>query len=460
MSALGMPIQFLNGTTDDITQQYYDVLSGVDFDGNLDGVEDEDRAIKRHLIKTRNVIAARPHLVRNQNPATAVKMIDYALKYWDTPQRDKAIEILAQKERTLIGLGAISYDFEDGEEIMGLFGFLGSRKKRRQERRKKRREKIRNFGNQLKSGIKRFNPLFVTIRGGILAAFKMNMGQFATKSYPAVMPSGFAPDVVNKSKEAYAKIKKLFVNQLGGKEKNLQKAIKSGYKRKWTKKIPQTEADFKAELDANKEAVKQAEQEDAVSGLGAAVAAGTAAAAATAAPFLVKIAQIFSKGAVVADKAIQAKKQVDEAKKSIQDVRKAFKNPSTEQQSQEQQPQQQVAPPSQSASQEEVKETTETKNINNKPMNDTNPTFKAKLKKYAPVIIGATALGTAVYFFTRKKKTTRRGVSGLDGLDGLDGTRKRRTTARKTTTRKRTTTTARKKLASGRSSNARRVRTR
>lgn len=468
MTLNGMPIQFLNGTdtTDNnIYQQYYDVLSGVDFNNCLDGTDDADNALFKHLTKTRNIIAARPDLVRNQNPETALQMVDYAIKYWHTPQRDKALDILEHQENMLMGLGAIYYDFEEGEALEGFW-------KKVNNARKKVGAKVKNAAKKVGAGVKkaaqktwqavkRFNPLSVTIRAGILAAFTMNMGQFATKSYPAIMP-GFAPDVTAKSKQAYAQIKKIFVDQLGGKESKLQKAIKKGYKRKWTKKIPTTEAEFKAELNANAAEVKQIEKEEGVNGLGAEPVTTTAAAtaAATATPFLVKIGQIITRIFGAADK---VKKGAEKVKTGVQVMDAGFQ--AAEQMKQlinqnQNATQQQPSQPAQQA----IEQTTET-NINEKPkeMNDTNPTLMSRVKKYAPLAIGAIAVGTAVYFITRKKKTTtRRGVSGIDGidgLDGLDGTRRRRTTARKTTTRKRTTT-ARKKLATGRTSNARRVRTR
>jgi len=413
MNLNGMPIQFLNGieTDNSIDQQYQDVLNGTDFDNYLNGLGSADDAMFQHLTKTRNVVAAKPHLVTNQNPSTALQMLDYATKYWHTPHREKALDILEKKEQTLMGLGTISYDFEDGEVLEGFWS------------------KVKKGFKKVGHAIKRFNPLSVAARAGFLTAFRLNMGQFATKSYPAIT-SGFPPDVTAKSKEAYDKIKKLFVDKLGGKEKNLQKAIRSGYKRKWTKKIPQTEADFSAELNANESEIKKIEKEDGVSGLGVepVTAAAAGASTAAAAPFLAKVAKIFSKGVT---KAVAIKQNVETIKKGVDDLKTTFKNTPTE---------------------------TEETNITNKPMNDTNPTFMSKVKRYAPLAIGAIALGVGVYFFTRKKKeaTTRRGVSGINGIDGLEGVRKQRTTKRK-----RTTTTARKpKLTSGRESNARRVRTR
>ncbi len=70
-----------------------------------------------------------------QNPDQFISMIDQAIKFWNTPQRDKVLEKLAMIEDKLTANGLIKYDSDaiDGlselddydEEIDGLEGLRG-----------------------------------------------------------------------------------------------------------------------------------------------------------------------------------------------------------------------------------------------------------------------------------------------------------------------------------------------
>jgi hypothetical protein len=61
-----------------------------------------------YLINSRNAIASNPNAYQHiAEPETLIAMYDYAIKYWNTPDRGKAIEILAQQEEKLIAAGLI-----------------------------------------------------------------------------------------------------------------------------------------------------------------------------------------------------------------------------------------------------------------------------------------------------------------------------------------------------------------
>lgn len=471
----GMPIQFLNGieggtqgTIEDIDLQYQDVLSGVDLLNGIEGIEGfgnpymqplskanyasagtkspismsaskgmvNDTAMFDYLVKTRNVIAAKPYLVKNQDPKTAVKMLDYAIQYWHTPQKDIALDILEKEEQKLMGLGAIQYPVENGEPLEGFFSKV---KKAVSKAVQKTHAAIKNTVQKVVNAIKRFNPISITIRAGILAAMNMNMGQMSTRLYPAINPAGFSLDVIRASNEAYDKIKNLFVGKFSGKESNMQKAIRKGYGRKWTKRPPQNEEEVKQSFmenanevaDNHENETKEEQAATTMSGLGNPLLAAEAASKAGSiiTQILKIITDAFGKVKEVKDKVDEVKSKVDEAKSLVNQTKDVFKvdrsGENTDTANNVNVPQA-YNPASQSAktydeiesryidqNQKTMPETTET-------MNNPNPSFMDKIKKnIIPIGLGVAAVGAAIYFMTRKKK-------GVNGLNGLDGTRKRR----------------------------------
>ncbi len=81
-------------------------------------------------------------------------------------------------------------------------------------------------------GVKRFNPLSVTARGGALLALHANMFGWATRFAPAVVnDSKFKPQSIQKAKKGFEQFKKAWV-KAGGEADKLEKAIREGYKNK------------------------------------------------------------------------------------------------------------------------------------------------------------------------------------------------------------------------------------
>jgi len=100
MSLNGINVAVLSGVTSNVMDLVND-LEGLD---NLGAENEADRmqAIYAHLVKTRNMIAGRPHLIQDVDyPPAFLKMLDYAITNFNTPNRDKALAILAQNEDAL-----------------------------------------------------------------------------------------------------------------------------------------------------------------------------------------------------------------------------------------------------------------------------------------------------------------------------------------------------------------------
>ncbi|MCK4661346.1 MAG: hypothetical protein KAT68_00660 [Bacteroidales bacterium] len=120
-------------------------------------------------------------------------------------------------------------DFETEYYIDGL-GQLGRRRRKRRSkasrsvRKVKRKARRKEFFSKVKKGVKkatkkvgrslvRFNPLTIAARNGLIVAFGVNFRGFATK--------------VKKNPNAYKKVVRFF-EKMGGKKKNLDKAINKG----------------------------------------------------------------------------------------------------------------------------------------------------------------------------------------------------------------------------------------
>lgn len=280
----GMPIQFLNGTEEALLgSTILDLMTGKDLLNGLGNPEsDVDKGMYDYLVKTRNVIAARPDLVSNQKHEDALKMYDYAIKYWNTPNRDKALDVLEREEKKMVGMGSIVYS----EQIEGLSGFWGGVK-----------NAVKKTGKAISKGAKaavnavlRFNPITITARAGFQLALRMNFNKMSEKLFVGYMTpqqaqaNGITPAQHQKTIDALNNVKKLYVNVLKGKELKLKKAIEVGSKKKWSKAFIEDDKGANAIIEENK--AEAVDMEDAVSGLGEPITA--AATATAAAPFVIK----------------------------------------------------------------------------------------------------------------------------------------------------------------------------
>lgn len=291
----GIPLARLGAIGDALVNVAYEknnLLNGVHFQGvEIDGLgatEDHSPmldAILEHIKATRNVIAKEPKSMDAMGGAGAyLKMLDYAIKKWNTPERESALDKLEQEEErwNLLaekngpvsgtdGAEDIEMSFTDGDddaelaqELEGL-GKLkigkGGRKFFSNVRKsvaavkkvnKAIVKKVRAGGKAAiasvratakKAGklIRRFlvmsNPLTLAMRAGFLLAMKTNLFQWAERAYPAYFTQSEAQKMgVTKaawelSKKAKDALEKVFV-KIGGKPAKLEKYIKSGRAKK------------------------------------------------------------------------------------------------------------------------------------------------------------------------------------------------------------------------------------
>ena len=229
------------------------VLSGIDsdvmdlvavFDGLGELTEEENqRFLYQHLVKTRTMIAARHELISNVDyPPAFLKMLDYAISNWHTPNRDQALENLARNEDEINQMNGFdgSEDAEmDGlDELYGDYDELSGKKASKKAGKKGFFKKV---GQAAKKGVKtaikaavRFNPLVITARNGFLLAMKLNLKKmgsklkwaYATKEQAAA--KGVSASDWEKSKKALSKIEKLFADRLQGKKSALKNAVLKG----------------------------------------------------------------------------------------------------------------------------------------------------------------------------------------------------------------------------------------
>ena len=192
------------------------------------------RKLYQHLVDTRNSIRMNPRMVSSiDDPTALLKMLDYAIQYWNTDKRDNALAILAKNEEQLNmrnGFSGLGDDVFDSDEFVlsgpGKKGFFKGVK-----------EAVKDVGQGLKKVAKavvRFNPVSIAGRGGFLVAMKLNLGKMASKlkwgyaSKEEASAKGIDASEWNKSKDALNKVEALFADKLQGKRDALKNAILKG----------------------------------------------------------------------------------------------------------------------------------------------------------------------------------------------------------------------------------------
>ncbi|MCW3806182.1 hypothetical protein [Plebeiibacterium marinum] len=266
-TSLGLPIYALSGLDlaggtvahkDDT--ELMAIISGIDFEDAVNGLGNADDATYRYLVRTRDFLLKNKEnknkMAQIQNPDQFISMIDQAIKFWNTPKRDKVLEKLADIEDKLTANGLIKYDTDAIEGLSeqddydaeidglqgqrGLGGFFKSLKRIGKKIGKGIKKGVKVAAKVTKKVVKaivRFNPLSIAIRNGLLAALRLNMFGIAKKLQYAYLPDKLASKYsidakkLKDLKKRHNKVRKLF-NGLQGKEKNLRKAILKGAKQK------------------------------------------------------------------------------------------------------------------------------------------------------------------------------------------------------------------------------------
>ncbi|WP_430933295.1 hypothetical protein [Saccharicrinis sp. 156] len=254
-TSLGLPIYALSGidyaggsmANDDADLMA--IVSGIDFEDTVNGLGDPDAATLNYLKRTRNFLHKskenKGKMAHIQNPDQFISMLDQAIKFWHTPQREKVLDKLADIEEALAEKGLIKYDVD---AVEGLLEFddlenemdgLGRRKRRGRFWRAIKRvgKKIGKVAKKVVKAVVRFNPLSIAIRNGLLVALRLNMFGIAKKLQYAYLPDKLATKhnidakKLKDLKKRHNRVRKLFKG-LQGKEKNLRKAILKGAKQK------------------------------------------------------------------------------------------------------------------------------------------------------------------------------------------------------------------------------------
>ena len=245
MNLTGIDIAVLSGVEDGASQNesdriYSNAIMGTELlaapnQEMLTGSNDPalDAATYNYLLHTRAVAAANPMILvaaGERNPAGFVQMLDYAISHWHTPQRKTALGILSGNEdemnrksgfTELVG-GVDDVLLQGDDDLLGFDG-LGKAKNGKKGFFKK-------IGSAIKNHIVRMNPLTIAARNGFLLALKLNIGKISEKikwgyaTPEQAAAKGISPTVVERAKNAIAKIEKLFV-KIGGKSDNLRKAV-------------------------------------------------------------------------------------------------------------------------------------------------------------------------------------------------------------------------------------------
>jgi len=238
MNMNGINIAVLSGIDSDVM----DLVAGFDGLGELTEAENQ-RFLYEHLVKTRTMIAAKPELISNVDyPPAFLKMLDYAIANWHTPNRDQALENLARNEDEINQMNGFdgSEDAEmDGlDELYGDYDELSGKKAPKKAGKKGFFKKVGTAVKKVgKTAIKaavRFNPLVITARNGFLLAMKLNLKKMGTKlkwayaTKEQAAAKGVSESDWQKSKTALAKIEKLFADRLQGKKSALKNAVLKG----------------------------------------------------------------------------------------------------------------------------------------------------------------------------------------------------------------------------------------
>jgi hypothetical protein len=233
MSLNGINVAVLSGLNSDLDTVVMGAgLSGSDL-GATTAKQDLD-SIYRHLVATRKSIAENPKMVSSiDDPQALIKMLDYAIQYFYTDKRDEALAVLEQNEAQLNfrnGFSGLGDDVFDHDE----YALNGPGKKGFFKGIKNAVQKVGKGLKEVGKAVVRFNPVSIAARGGFLVAMKTNLGKmaaklkwgYATKEQAAA--KGISEAQWNKSKEALAKVERLFADKLQGKRDALRNAILKG----------------------------------------------------------------------------------------------------------------------------------------------------------------------------------------------------------------------------------------
>lgn len=239
MNLSGIDVAVLSGHPQDEHQNL--LLNGpkwLDIDESK--TEAQMEAVYNYLVSTRNTVASNPEFIAHiEDPTAFLKMLDYAINYWYTDQRDQALEVLAENEQRInLQNGFSGLDSPEDEDLHWAEDYLdGSRKgffQRVGDFAKRVGKGVSKAAKNVGKAIVRYNPVSVTARLGFLAAMKMDLRKMASKlkwayaSQAQAAQKGISSTQWQRSRSALAKIERLYADKLQGKRSALKDAILKG----------------------------------------------------------------------------------------------------------------------------------------------------------------------------------------------------------------------------------------
>jgi hypothetical protein len=221
MNLQGIDVAVLSGTGDPLEE----TLLG--FELGEASSQDQLDAMYNYLVSTRNSLAQDPSMIAHvEDPEGFIKMLDYAIQYWNTDKRDQALAVLEANEQQL-------------NQVHGLYGQegLGAAKNFFQN--------VKTFAQSAGAGIKsaaktvaktvvKYNPISLAARGGFLVAMRLNLRKMATRlkwaygTQSQAAQHGVTASEWTRAKSALAKIESLFADKLQGDRGALKDAILKG----------------------------------------------------------------------------------------------------------------------------------------------------------------------------------------------------------------------------------------
>lgn len=244
----GIDVAILSGFGDS-TSPLLDVVTGSDFNGvggfgSADDADKDLNAVYQHILKTRQLVAENPELIKEvEHPESFLKMLDYAIQYWNTDKRDEALAILAGREdqaNELRGFCPGSDTQESEIEMRPLSGggYIALGKVGGARRFfNKVKETVKKVGQGIKEVAKdvvKYNPLTLAARGGVLLAMKTNLLHMAAHLKWGYLPEadarkmGLDMDEYAKAVQSLKNTEDMYTKVLQGDKETLKKEILSG----------------------------------------------------------------------------------------------------------------------------------------------------------------------------------------------------------------------------------------
>ncbi|MFM8488372.1 MAG: hypothetical protein ACKOCH_18715, partial [Bacteroidota bacterium] len=243
MNLSGIQVAVLSGLPEDalyeavmapgLSDTEYSELSGNNPAQELD-------AIYRHLVATRDAVRQNPAVVgRNEDPQALLKMLDYAIMYFNTNKRDEALSVLVRNEERINSLRGVSFEYDDfdGYDELGAVQpkkFFASVKTAVSNAGKAVVKAATTAAKTTAKAVVKYNPVSIVARNGYLLALKLNVSGMASKlkwgyaTQAQAAAKGVSATDWQRSKSALVKVEKLFADKLQGSKIALQNAILKG----------------------------------------------------------------------------------------------------------------------------------------------------------------------------------------------------------------------------------------